>query len=264
MALSGLLATCSERDHVWLWHNGEDQATLDVVNEFCDHPRVARFHHSVKNQRVAVPTAWLMQESDASYLSKVDDDCLVPEGWIDRLVAAHESEPRFGILGCWRFPESMFDEPVASRKIVTYGEHRIMANCWVEGSGFLMKRDCINDLGPIGESESFPTYCMRAALKGWINGWYFPFLFQEHFDHPWSEHTVFTSDEAFRTNLPLMAHRRGITDLKGYAAHFEKEAAYLQSANPNPKAYAGWRGLLRSIDARVKRLVTRYRHRGME
>src|SRR5450756_818375 len=93
LSLPRLLESCDADTRVWLWHNGNDAATLEVVSSFADHPRVHRFHHSPTNEGLRVPTNWLWAQSDATFVSKVDDDCLVDPEWLAALRATHEGAP---------------------------------------------------------------------------------------------------------------------------------------------------------------------------
>src|SRR5687768_244136 len=190
LALTRLLETCDDRMRVWLWHNGDHLETLGVVKELSSHPRVHRFHHSVENRKLREPTNWCWSESNGEFLSKVDDDCLMPDGWADTLRRAHADVPEFGILGCWRFPDEDFVADVASRKIIAFNGHRVMRNCWIEGSGYLMKRACVQKHGLLAADQSFTQYGMALARAGWVHGWYFPFLYQEHMDDPRSPNTL--------------------------------------------------------------------------
>ena len=89
---------------VWIWHNGEHEETLALVRGFLSHPRVFQFHHSPDNKGLNEPTKWLWRRAEGDYLSKVDDDCMVPRGWPRILRQAHEDVPEFGVIACWHFP----------------------------------------------------------------------------------------------------------------------------------------------------------------
>jgi glycosyltransferase involved in cell wall biosynthesis len=84
LALSELLDRSQPDTRVWVWHNGSDPETLAVVESF--RPRLHRFHHSVENVRLTKPINWLFENAQGAYLSKVDDDCIVPEAWDVKLV----------------------------------------------------------------------------------------------------------------------------------------------------------------------------------
>lgn len=58
LSLEHLLDSCDESMRVWVWHNGNDQDTLDVVASMRGHARFHEFHHSPENQRT-----WLWHRS---------------------------------------------------------------------------------------------------------------------------------------------------------------------------------------------------------
>jgi glycosyltransferase involved in cell wall biosynthesis len=252
MTLPALLESADVNTRVWLWHNGDHEETLEVAKEYSTHPAVYRFHHSVENQKLRGPTNWLFQEAEGAYVSKVDDDCFVPEGWLNTLRKAHEDEPRFGVLGCWRFLESDYVPELAERKIAEFrGGHRIMQHPWVEGSGYLMKREALMQGGLIGENDSFTKYCLRLALKGWVNGWYYPFLWQEHLDDPRAPRSLIKTNEDFLEHIPLSAGTFSVNDLKEWDARLRYSARSLLAGPVDPRYYVGWRARLRRLRKRV-------------
>ena len=127
LALDRLLATCDESMRVWLWHNGDHAETLELVKSYESHPRVHRFHHCPENLRLREPTNWLFRESTGAFVTKVDDDCLMPFGWADTLRAAMDEEPRFGMLGCWRFQEEDFDAEHTRRNLQNIHQDKALA-----------------------------------------------------------------------------------------------------------------------------------------
>jgi len=248
LSLPRLLETCDERTRVWLWHNGDHEETLEVVRSFADDPRVHRFHHSRENKRLTEPTNWLWSESGGDYLSKIDDDCLMPDGWVGELRTAHEDAPRLGVVGCWRFMPEDFDPALASWKIEELsGGRRILRNCWVEGSGYLMKRACVDELGPLTGKMSFPGYCKILARRGWIHGWLHPFLIQEHMDDPRSEHCVIRTDDDLKAAAPLTAVNFGIATVDERVEQIRRHAREVQIASLDPRVYSGWRRRLRLL-----------------
>lgn len=253
LSLERLLTSASENMRVWLWHNGTHEETLAIVKEYVDHPSVYKFHHSLENVKLRDPTNWILQEGNAEYVSKVDDDCLVPEGWVDVLTEAHEAEPSFGALGCWRFMPEDYDEAAAQRKIREFnGGHKVMCHPWVEGSGFLLKRRCVDRVGLLRPRESGITgYLIRVALKGWINGWYFPFLWQEHMDDPRAPHTLLKTDADFQKYSPLSAPLSGAETVAQWDQQLRNSAASLQKLPSNPAYYHPWRRSARRLLGRL-------------
>lgn len=254
LSLQRLLDTCDRSMRVWLWHNGTHQQTLEVVRSFLDHPRVFRFNHSEENQGLRGPTNWLWENARGEYLSKVDDDCLLPDGWELTLRRAHLDEPGFGVLGCWRFREDDFIPELARRKIIAFrGNHRLLVNLWVEGSGYLMKRECVDRAGLLKPRESFTQYCVRLAGQGWINGWYYPFVHQEHMDDPRSPHTLLKSDRDLAHYNPLSAANFGVATLADWRARLKRSARIVQSAPITLNRYRLWR-LKRKVVSRLRSL----------
>ena len=251
LALERLLETCDETMRVWLWHNGGHEETLEIVRSLASHPRVHRFHHSPENQKLREPTNWLWRESTGDFVSKVDDDCLMPDGWGRTLRQAHRDMPGLGVVGCWRFRDEDFVPELAEPRIeVLPGGHRVLRNLWVEGSGYLMKRACVEELGLLDRDMSFPMYCKRLARAGWLNGWYYPFLRQEHMDDPRSPYCELASDEDLERNMPLTAENFDVRTLDRRAQQIHSFAVHCQTASLDPRDYLGWR-------ARVGRLLRR-------
>ncbi|MBN1806110.1 MAG: glycosyltransferase family 2 protein [Sedimentisphaerales bacterium] len=254
LSLKRLLTTCDESMRVWVWHNGSDEETLGIVKSFRNHPRFFKFHHSIENKKLNEPTNWLWTHAKGDFFGKVDDDCLMPMGWANKLRQAHVDVPEFGVLGCWHFPEEDFVPDVAKKKIKTFQrEHQIMQNCWVGGSGYIMKSRCARTIGVLRPKHSFTEYCIKLAAKGWINGWYYPFLYQEHMDDPRSPNTLLKSDNDLKKYLPLTAQNFGINTLEEWLQFLRNEAVVAQAANINPKHYVGWGSKLNRLSKKIFR-----------
>lgn len=255
LALERLLDTCDENMRIWIWHNGNDEKTLKVVRSFVKQDLVYRFHHSLENKRLSEPTNWLWTHAKGNFLSKVDDDCLMPLGWADTLRRAHADIPQFGVIGCWRFPIEDFIPELAGKKIKRFqGGHHIMQNCWIEGSGYLMKRACIETNGVLRQGESFTRYCVRLALADWINGWYYPFLYQEHMDDPRSAHSLLKTDKDLEQQMPLSANYNNVSTLVEWQAQLKRSSRFLQGASIDARRYVGWWKTMSNIHYRVQRL----------
>jgi hypothetical protein len=258
LALERLLATCDDRMRVWLWHNGEHAETLDLVRSHLDHPRVAGFHHSVENvglRGLWKPMNWLFAQATGAYVGKVDDDCLVPEGWADVLRSAHRDVPELGAIGCWRFRPEDIQPDLARGRIAELGAHRILRNCWIEGTGFLLKRSIVEDFGPIPPGMSFPTLCKHLALAGWVHGWYYPFLHQEHMDDPRSPYW----DAQVERGIRDKPGRRGRVILppppEAHVRRIRANALHVQRASLDPRRHLGWRRKVDVARGRIERVL---------
>jgi len=257
-SLDRLLASMSDQDRVWLWQNGDDEATLDALSGYRDDPRIERFHHSRVNERLGPPMRWLWCESRARFIAKVDDDCLVDERWLDVFSDAHERNPEFAVIGSWRYPPEDFDLSVAAPKIQEFaGGHTLLRSNWVQGSGFLLDRQWVISKGPIAEDETFTQYCVRLAKAGAVNGWYYPFVREDHMDDPRSSHSLIRSDEDLARRLPLSAQRLGVTTVDDWVAQLRHSARVVQEASLDPHAYGGWGNRVRIARRRARHLLRR-------
>lgn len=247
LSLERLCATAPPGAAITVWDNASGPETREVVRSFESHPAIEEIIYNSTNDRLHGPTNWFWQNSkEADYLAKVDDDCLMPVKWVEKLVKAHTDIPRAGILGCWRFLPEDFQAAKAARKIHTYGAHMVLRNCWVEGSGYLMKREVLDNIGPLRPRETFTTWCIRAAARGFVVGWYYPFLYQEHMDDPRAEHTGIATDEDLRKMLPLSAAQYGVRTREDWVRRLRATAERLQEYSIDPLDFIGLR-------AKVKR-----------
>lgn len=255
LSLAHLLGTCPTDARVWLWHNGDDRETLAAAEQFRDHPRLHRFHHSPENVGLQQPTNWVWRESSGAYLSKVDDDCLPASGWLETLRKAHEDVPGFGVIGTWRFPPEDVDQDLVNAKLASYpGGHQLMRNHWVQGSGYLMKRELVGRVGPVTRL-GFTDWCLRAARLGYINGWYYPFIPEDHMDDPRSPNTIYHTDADFLARRPLSARTTGVTTVSDWADQMRRSARVVQEASLDLREYRGWRRRRRQLVHRARRAM---------
>ena len=252
MALGRLCDTLPDDARVTVWDNGSETETLDVIKQFEGHRLVERIVYNRRNEKLRGPTNWFWQSvGEAEFVSKVDDDGLMPDNWTQALERAHRDIPQAGILGTWRFPEEDFAVDLARKKIQTFGPHQLLRSCWVEGSGYLMKRQVIERIGFIGERESFTTYCIRAAAVGFINGWYFPFLYQEHMDDPRAPHTEMRTETDFARLRPLSAQTFKLASREEWTNKLKELARSLQVCSYDPTDYLGPKAWLRQKACRI-------------
>nr|MDT0658334.1 glycosyltransferase [Micromonospora sp. DSM 115978] len=257
LSLPHLLDTCPPHARVWVWHNGTDRETLDAVEVLRNHPRLYRFRHSPTNLGLREPTNWLWRESQGDLLSKVDDDCLQDPAWLPTLSRAHHDVPEFGVIGTWRFPDSDVDPALMAPKLAGYaGGHQLLRNHWVQGSGYLVKREVIRRVGPITDNESFTSWCLRAARQGWVNGWYHPFLREDHMDDPRSPNTIYRTDADLMARRPLSARNTGVRTIAEWTEHMRHSARLVQAASLDLREYEGWRLRRRTVARRIRRALT--------
>jgi hypothetical protein len=198
---------------VYWWDNGSVDGAIDVV-ESCRDSRLVDRYLSPENVLQAVPTRWFLERSRSDVIGKVDDDTLVPAGWtrqISQLVRAHDS---IGMIGCWTFWLEDFDRnrDSAMRKVIPVGEHQVLRDLMIGGTGFLMRRSvALNYLVNRPDGQTFPVDRAKMTIDGLISGWYFPLLWAEHMDDPRSGHCLMNRPGGMNTQAALTARDRKFT-----------------------------------------------------
>lgn len=196
LALDSILADRDEAFSLTIWDNGSTDGTIEYLKNEVRDPRINDIHFSDENigQTAAVNTVWSCSKADL--LGKLDNDCLMTPGWTKTLAAAHRDIEKLGVVACWHFFEDDFDEKRAAGKIQTFGRHRIFRHPWTCGTGLLVKNDTYRRLGPI-ESKAMTKYWLQMATAGYINGFYYPLIYQEHMDDPKSRYAAIKTEEDF-------------------------------------------------------------------
>jgi hypothetical protein len=214
LSLPALLESGDEKLRVWVWQNGTNEAVTGILESYRNHKRLYKVRKSPENTGLQTPTNWLWSEADGEYVGKVDDDILVPNGWVGTLTDSHQRVPRFGALGCWGMQASDYDEDIAKNKLSTYNGVTILESPWMAGSVYLMKRACVLDGGLLNQGETFPGYCVGLAWLGWVHGWQVPLLVAENMDDPRSQYCMLKSEEDFQKAKPLTAKRYDLKTLE--------------------------------------------------
>lgn len=253
-SLPRLLDSLPRGARAWVWQNENHPATSKVIAQHRSHPRFFRFHQTARNSYLVAPTNWLWSEAEGQLLGKVDDDCLVPDGWVQTLAAAH-NQPRIGIVAAWHFqPEDLLPQTLDDRTAPIGDGRRIIRNCWVGGSGYLMKRDCMIETGLLSKDRSFTRFCLDASAKGWVIGWHYPLVLQDHMDDPRSPNTGILSNEDLLAQMPLSARKLREPTVDGWEAQLRASAHRVQTASLRPKDHLGWRFQLRRLKSRTSSL----------
>jgi GT2 family glycosyltransferase len=258
LTLERLFATCDETMRVWIWQNGNDKETLDVVNSMIDQPRLFKFHHSIENKILIEPINWLWSKAEGQYLSVIGDDSLMPYGWAQKLRKAHQDVPEFGVIACWHFQKEDFQYDISRKKIKEFAcGHKLLQNLWVQGSGVMMKRECLETGGLLEKGKSHPGYCRKLATSGWVNGWYYPLIYMEHMDDPRAPNSLLKSNEDFQRFTPYSAKINNVKTLEDWQAQIKRSAIMIQKASLNPREYTFWRQKLKLVWRKIKILLNR-------
>lgn len=196
LSLESILADKSENFSLIIWDNASSDGTAEYLKNEVNDPRIKEIFLSSNNigQTAAVNQIWA--NSKADLVGKLDNDCLVSPGWTHLFAKAHEDIPNLGVVAMWHFFENDFDYARAKHKIETINGHNIFRHPWTCGTGLLIKRETFKRLGPI-TSKAMPQYWMKMAKAGYINGFYYPLVFQEHMDDPKSSYCKIKDEKTF-------------------------------------------------------------------
>lgn len=107
-----------------------------------------------------------------------NNDTLVLPGWLDCLTDAAAADPRIGVMGPvfrdWSSDGPNYFMQKRHPDIVPFMEdasHAPVDVDWVEGSACAVKRECLEDVGPLEPSLFIyweeTDFCRRAQFRGW-------------------------------------------------------------------------------------------------
>ncbi len=243
-SLSALFADPSEKFSLTIWDNSSSDGTVEYLKNDVSDTRIADIVFSKENigQTQAANQIW--SKSRADLIGKVDNDCLMNPGWTRILAQAHSDIENLGVVACWPFPLEDFDEDAARKagKIQSFGNHQIFRHPWTCGTGLLFKRDIFEKFGPIERKET-TDYWLKIAKKGYINGFYYPLILQEHMDDPKSIHCLLKDDESIRKmkEITFVLREHNIDSME---QRWARRKYVLENLNNGPWEagyYTGWR-----------------------
>jgi glycosyltransferase involved in cell wall biosynthesis len=258
-ALVSVLKDPEEAFKLTVWDNASTDGTRDFLREEVNDPRIDDVILSDKNTGQIYPLNVIWSASRSDLLGKLDNDCLVTPGWTRTLARAHADVPELGVVACWHFMEDDFDYERARSKIVELGGHRIMRHPWTCGTGLLVKRRVYEEIGPMtGTSTSH--YWLKMAERGYVNGFYYPLVLQEHMDDPRSKHSHLKDEESYQRAKAVTYNLKhhGQDTLADRWRWRQEVIDNLLDGPWDPRCYSGWRGGMRSLFTRVRRRCQSY------
>ena len=253
-ALASVLADPTEEFSLTVWDNASTDGTAEYLRTSVHDRRIKEMVLSKTNigQINAVNRIW--SSSEAELLGKLDNDCIMTPGWTRILAKAHQDVPQFGIVACWHFFESDFDFNRAAHKIETFGNHRILRHPWTCGTGFLIKRSAYQELGPI-DGDATTHYWIKLAQRGYINGYYYPLVLQEHMDDPKSRYCQLTTAEGFEAakGVTVTLEHPKVRNIEGLYWWREEVLNNILDETGDVRYYVGWRNRVRRMKKRMKK-----------
>jgi glycosyltransferase involved in cell wall biosynthesis len=257
LALASVLADPTEEFSLTIWDNASTDGTVEYLKKEVNDPRISDVVFSKENvgQTAAVNEIW--GKSKAELLGKLDNDCLVTPGWTRTLAQAHRDIEKLGVIACWHFFPDDFDYERARHKIQQFNGHQIFRHPWTCGTGLLIKRDTFRKLGPI-QNKATTQYWLQMAQAGFINGFYFPLVYQEHMDDPRSRHNNLRTMSFEKAYEYSYGWKTGaITDIENYKVLHADILENLLSGPYDPKYYCGFRSKIKKVLEKSRKLFIR-------
>jgi len=261
LALQSVLADPTEQFSLTIWDNASTDGTVEYLRNEVRDSRIKDKIFSKENigQTAAVNRVW--SNSDADILGKLDNDCIVTSGWTRLLAEAHADIDNLGVVACWNFFEADFDYARAKHKIQRIGKHQIFRHPWTCGTGLLIKRTTFEKMGPI-QTGMTTQYWLRMARAGYINGFYFPLVYQEHMDDPQSAYCMINTEKGLREHASISAglQVRRFDTVEATLKWRDEILRNLLDDPYDPRYYTGWRRKLRTAKRRIRRLTARIKN----
>lgn len=257
--IAHLLEDPNEEFDLYLWDNASTDETPGYLKDFVKDPRLIEVVLSKENVGQTGAMNYVWGKTKAELVGKLDNDCLVTPGWTRTLADAHKDIENLGVVACWHFFPEDFNYELANHKVQSFNGHKIFRHPWVGGTGFLLKRKTFLEMGQWDEGPNVGTtnYFLKMALAGYINGWYFPLIHQEHMDDPISEHSILKDDIAIE-NMYDMTYTLRNHNIKTIKERMEWRNIVLKNLLCDPwdaKYYVGWRSRVYRIKSKLRKLI---------
>jgi hypothetical protein len=212
---------------VYWWDNHSTDGATDVVRALLSE-RLSATHLSDRNVYQGVPTRWFLETSRSDVVGKIDDDVLLPIGWLDRFTPLVRENATLGMLGCWMFMPEDWDEEMARQNCIRVAGLRIFRVLTMGGCSFVARREVLLRFLLDEPLQGLPVDKPGMSLAGFISGYPVPLEFAHHMDDPRSPHCRMRDPKSSPDEWSYtMGHQR-FDSLDEYARWIEADARYYQ------------------------------------
>lgn len=196
-ALAALIENTSYPFELHIVDNHSTDGTAEWLETFrLENPKIVKdIRFNATNEGLPGPTNAFWERVDAELVGKVDNDTLVPAGWLERLVEAHIQLPELAVVGGWHYRSADFNEHEALPRLVRKNGIAILPDEHVGGCCYLMKRSIQQKLGPMVYNQAvkihgWTDYQHRLVEQGYLVGYLYPLVQLEYMDDPRSPHCL--------------------------------------------------------------------------
>jgi len=200
--LPRLIESTGADTRIIVFDNSSDADTVDFLRSL-DEERIQIFLNHV-NAGLSQPTNWLYNMIKTEFVGKVDNDTLVPDGWVDKFAEAHEKwGEELGLISGFHFMDEDWSS-ACEINIVEKNGSKIVKQPYVGGCCYLMRRQTFIDLGEIptqsgkiGGWTEYQQVNLNLAKK--LIGYAYPLVKVSHLDDPRHPETGIDEDYLWST-----------------------------------------------------------------
>jgi len=167
--------------------------------------RIIKLILNNKNEGLSKPTNAFWKRSEADLVGKIDNDILVEDGWLEKLVNAHEKIPDLSVIGGFHFPRQIFNYNKCKHNIYQYDDIQVLRQPYI-GGNYIAKRNIILETGFLKEGGvnqfklgGWTGYQQKLSDEGYIIGYYYPLIYFKH---------IHNSSEAYFKEVRGMSRRK--------------------------------------------------------
>lgn len=205
---------------LYCWDNNSEDGTAEMIAAL-DDPRVVKKYFSKENVKQRAPVLWFFEHATSDLVGKIDDDILLPHGWINQIAPIVRQNPKVGMLACWIYMPEDWDGLLAKHKYIKLGSANIFQNMWVAGQSFLVRLDYVKKyIQSENVGYGFPIDQYQMTEDGLINGYPVPIIFAHNMDDPRSKYYVKNMGE----HAALTSRVRGFKTSNEYSQWIAEDA----------------------------------------
>ncbi|MBT7790612.1 MAG: glycosyltransferase, partial [Calditrichaeota bacterium] len=195
-ALENVISNDDYPFNLYLVDNHSTDGTVEWLNSIRKkYPNIRKITFNEENEGLPGPTNDFWRDVKTDLIGKVDNDVIVPVGWLSQLVEAHVNTEKVGIAGGYHFRPEDFNENEAQRKLYNENGVQIVSDTHIGGCCYLMKKSVQQKTGymtfnPTLKIHGWTEYQHKIVNSGYVVGYLYPLIQLEYMDDPRSEYCL--------------------------------------------------------------------------
>jgi len=181
---------------VHVYDNNSTDGTVEYLKSL-DHPKIGSITFNDKNLGISPVTNTFWGKTDAEIIGKIDNDIMVPKGWVSKVLLRLENaqEENIGPVTLYHWIKEWADDILLDKcPIVTLKNGSKLIRSTHTGGNYLMHRYLLDKLGKVpeqfGMKGGFSRWQYQASGRELICGYIYPldFFEQPAFEESWVEY----------------------------------------------------------------------------